>query len=104
MLMSILQIVGLPIAIGLVVNGLARSLVRRAEPVLPLVSMVSILAIIAAVVGDTHASIATVGPLVARWVVLHNGIGRLAGYWAGKSARGSTRDVQGAANAAAERV
>ncbi|HKR41840.1 MAG TPA: bile acid:sodium symporter family protein [Paraburkholderia sp.] len=165
MLMSILQIVGLPIAIGLVVNRLAGSLVRRVEPVLPLVSMVSILAIIAAVVGGTHASIATVGPLVALGVVLHNGIGLLggywggrllgfdesvcrtlaievgmqnsglaatlgklyfsplaalpgalfsvwhnlsgsvlAGYWAGKPARGSTRDAQGAANASTERV
>ncbi|WP_321948780.1 ketopantoate/pantoate/pantothenate transporter PanS [Paraburkholderia sp. J10-1] len=84
MLMSILQIVGLPIAIGLVVNRLAGGLVRRVEPVLPLVSMVSILAIIAAVVGGTHASIATVGPLVALGVVLHNGIGLLGGYWGGR--------------------
>lgn len=84
MLMSILQIVALPIAIGLVVNRLAGGLVRRVEPVLPLVSMVSILAIIAAVVGGTHASIATVGPLVALGVVLHNGIGLLGGYWGGR--------------------
>ncbi|MEM5419494.1 ketopantoate/pantoate/pantothenate transporter PanS [Paraburkholderia ferrariae] len=84
MLVSILQIVGLPIAIGLVVNRLAGALVRRVEPVLPLVSMVSILAIIAAVVGGTHASIATVGPLVALGVVLHNGIGLLGGYWGGR--------------------
>jgi BASS family bile acid:Na+ symporter len=165
MLMSILQIVGLPIVVGLIVNRLAGGLVRRVEPVLPLVSMVSILAIIAAVVGGTHASIATVGPLVALGVVLHNGIGLLggywggrllgfdesvcrtlaievgmqnsglaatlgklyfsplaalpgalfsvwhnlsgsllAGYWAGKPARGSTRDAQGAAKASTERV
>ena len=84
MLMSILQIVALPIAVGLVVNRLAGSLVRRVEPVLPLVSMVSILAIIAAVVGGTHASIATVGPIVALGVVLHNGIGLLGGYWGGR--------------------
>jgi len=46
--------------------------------------MVSILAIIGAVVGATHASIATVGPLVAIGVVLHNGIGLLGGYWGGR--------------------
>ncbi|MEX3825108.1 bile acid:sodium symporter family protein, partial [Paraburkholderia sp. BR14262] len=84
MLMSILQIVDLPIAIGLIVDRLAGALVRRVEPVLPLVSMVSILAIIAAVVSGTHASIATVGPLVALGVVLHNGIGLLGGYWGGR--------------------
>jgi BASS family bile acid:Na+ symporter len=84
MLVSILQIVGLPIAIGLVVNRVAGGLVRRVEPVLPLVSMVAILAIIAAVVGGTHRSIATVGPVVALGVVLHNGIGLLGGYWGGR--------------------
>jgi bile acid:Na+ symporter, BASS family len=84
MLMSILQIVALPIVVGLVVNRLAGGHVRRVEPVLPLVSMVSILAIIAAVVGGTHASIATVGPIVALGVVLHNGIGLLGGYWGGR--------------------
>ena len=84
MLMSIVQIVVLPIVIGVIVNTIAGRLVRRIEPVLPLVSMVSILAIIGAVVGATHASIATVGPLVAIGVVLHNGIGLLGGYWGGR--------------------
>ncbi|PLZ01810.1 bile acid:sodium symporter [Burkholderia sp. WAC0059] len=84
MLVSILEIVGLPVAIGVVVNRLAAPLVRRVEPVLPLVSMVSILAIIAAVVGGTHRSIATVGPVVALGVVLHNGFGLLGGYWGGR--------------------
>ena len=81
MLLGILQIVGLPVAAGLVVNRVAGGLVRRVEPVLPLVSMVAILAIIAAVVGGTQRSIATVGPVVALGVVLHNGIGLLGGYW-----------------------
>jgi BASS family bile acid:Na+ symporter len=84
MLVSIAQIVGLPIVIGLVVNRIAGGLVRRVEPVLPLVSMAAILAIIAAVVGGTHQSIATVGPVVALGVVLHNGIGLLGGYWGGR--------------------
>ncbi len=84
MLLSILQIVGLPIVIGLVVNRCFGALVRRIEPVLPLVSMVSILAIIAAVVGATHQNIASVGLVVALGVVLHNGIGLLGGYWGGR--------------------
>jgi BASS family bile acid:Na+ symporter len=81
MLMSILQIVALPIAIGLAINHLFGKLVRRIEPVLPLVSMVSILLIIAAVVGGTQQSIASVGLVVALGVVLHNGLGLLGGYW-----------------------
>jgi BASS family bile acid:Na+ symporter len=84
MLMSIVQIVALPIVIGLVVNHLFGKLVRKIEWVLPLVSMVSILLIIAAVVGGTQKSIASVGMVVAVGVVLHNGIGLLGGYWGGR--------------------
>jgi bile acid:Na+ symporter, BASS family len=84
MLTSILQIVALPIVAGLAINHLFGTLVRRIEPVLPLVSMVSILLIIAAVVGGTQPSIASVGLTVALGVVLHNGIGLLGGYWGGR--------------------
>ncbi|SAK56091.1 Sodium Bile acid symporter family protein [Caballeronia fortuita] len=84
MLMSILQIVALPIVVGLVVNHLFGKFVRKIEWMLPLVSMVSILLIIAAVVGGTQKSIASVGMVVAVGVVLHNGIGLLGGYWGGR--------------------
>ena len=46
--------------------------------------MVAILAIIAAVVAGSQASIASVGPIVLLAVVLHNGFGLLGGYWGGK--------------------
>jgi bile acid:Na+ symporter, BASS family len=84
MLMSILQIVALPIVVGLVINHLFGKLVRKLEPVLPLVSMIAILLIIAAVVGGTQKSIASVGLVVMLGVVLHNGIGLLGGYWGGR--------------------
>jgi bile acid:Na+ symporter, BASS family len=84
MLMSIVQIVALPIVVGLVVNHFFGTLVRKIEWALPLVSMVSILLIIAAVVGGTQKSIASVGLVVAVGVVLHNGIGLLGGYWGGR--------------------
>jgi bile acid:Na+ symporter, BASS family len=84
MLLSIVQIVALPIVIGLVVNHLFGRFVRKIEWLLPLVSMVSILLIIAAVVGGTQQSIASVGFVVAIGVVLHNGIGLLGGYWGGR--------------------
>ena len=56
LLVSILQIVALPVALGLIVNRLLRPVVRRVQPTLPLVSMVSILAIIGAVVAGSQAS------------------------------------------------
>lgn len=84
MLMSILQIVALPIVAGLIVNHLLRRAVNAIEPYLPLVSMVSILLIIAAVVAGTRNSIASVGLVVMVGVVLHNAIGLLGGYWGGR--------------------
>ncbi len=84
LLTSIVQVVAVPVLLGLLVNHLAHRLVRRIEPALPLISMVAILLIIAAVVGATQPVIATVGPLVAVGVVLHNGVGLLGGYWGGR--------------------
>ncbi len=84
MLLSILQIVALPVGTGLLLNHLVPRLVRRLEPVLPFVSIVAILLIIGAVVGGSQASIAAVGPLVMLAVVLHNGLGLLGGYWGGR--------------------
>ena len=84
MLLSILQIVALPVAAGLLLNQFAAGFVRRVEPVLPFVSIIAILAIIGAVVAGSQASIATVGPIVAVGVVLHNGLGLLGGYWGGR--------------------
>jgi BASS family bile acid:Na+ symporter len=84
MLLSIVQIVALPVAAGLLLNQFAARVVRRVEPVLPYVSIVAILAIIGAVVAGSQASIATVGPLVMLAVILHNGLGLLGGYWGGR--------------------
>jgi BASS family bile acid:Na+ symporter len=84
MLLSILQIVVIPIALGLVVHHLFPSLVKRLEPVLPAFSMLCILAIISAVVAGSAGNIATVGPVVILAVMLHNAIGLLGGYWGGR--------------------
>ncbi len=84
MLLSILQIVALPVGAGLLLNHFVPKLVKRVEPILPFVSIVAILAIIGAVVAGSQASIASVGPLVLVAVVLHNGFGLLGGYWGGK--------------------
>lgn len=84
MLMSIVEIVIIPIGLGLIISHLFGKKLNVVEPYLPFVSMVSILAILACVVGLSHASIATMGVTVAIGVFLHNSIGLLSGYWGGK--------------------
>ncbi|WP_410013646.1 ketopantoate/pantoate/pantothenate transporter PanS [Sodalis sp. C49] len=84
MLLSILQIVVIPIFAGLVVHHLFTRAVKRVEPWLPAFSMICILAIISAVVGGSQGFIGSVGLVVIAAVILHNGIGLLSGYWGGK--------------------
>ncbi|HEM7542375.1 TPA: bile acid:sodium symporter family protein [Providencia rettgeri] len=84
MLLSILQIVIIPIIAGLVIHHLFSEIVKKIEPFLPFLSMICILAIISAVVAGSQSHIASVGFMVAIAVVLHNGIGLIGGYWGGR--------------------
>ncbi len=84
MLLSILQIVVIPIFAGLVLHHLFTRAVKRVEPFLPAFSMICILTIISAVVAGSQGFIGSVGLVTIVAVILHNGIGLLSGYWGGK--------------------
>ena len=84
MLWSIVKIVLIPIGLGLLIHHSCKKSITRLEPYLPLLSMVAILLIIAAVVAGSQHSITSVGATVIVAVILHNAIGLLAGYWGGK--------------------
>ncbi|WP_048281565.1 bile acid:sodium symporter family protein [Pseudomonas aeruginosa] len=79
MFLSILQVVLVPIALGLLGER-----TRQVAEVLPLVSVFSIVVIIAAVVAASQARIAESGLLIMAVVMLHNGFGLLLGYLTGK--------------------
>ncbi|AUX95092.1 ketopantoate/pantoate/pantothenate transporter PanS [Mixta gaviniae] len=84
MLLSIIKIVAIPIALGLLVHHTLNRLVKRVEPWLPAFSMVCILLIISAVVAGSQSFIGSVGLVAIAAVVMHNAIGLLGGYWGGK--------------------
>ena len=81
MLLSLVKIVLVPVVIGVVLNSWLHALTEKLEPVLPLISMAAIVLIIAIVVALNAGQFATIGPIVALAVILHNGIGITAGYW-----------------------
>ncbi|ELZ1257876.1 bile acid:sodium symporter family protein [Vibrio fluvialis] len=81
MLMSLVKIVLVPVSLGLLCNVLLHSVTEKLEPVLPLISMVAIVMIIATVVALNASQLATIGPIVALAVILHNSIGLASGYW-----------------------
>lgn len=84
MFWSIVQVVVLPIAFGVLAQSLLREKVKACITVLPLVSVVAIVAIVAAVVAGNQARIASSGLRIFAVVVLHNSLGLLLGYWLAK--------------------
>ncbi|GAA0827926.1 bile acid:sodium symporter family protein [Marinomonas arenicola] len=81
MLMSLVKIVLVPVAVGVLMNVLFSDLVRKAEVILPYVSMFAIVLIIAIVVALSASRLAEVGLIVAAAVIIHNAIGLTLGYW-----------------------
>lgn len=80
MFWSIVQVVIIPILLGLLVQKLLGERVKAGVQVLPLVSVAAIVAIVAAVVALNQERIATTGLQIFAVVVLHNGLGLLLGY------------------------
>ncbi|APC36280.1 MULTISPECIES: bile acid:sodium symporter family protein [Nocardiopsis] len=80
---SILQVVLVPVLAGLLLRMAARRFVERVLPVLPLVSVLGIVVVVAAVVGANADAVLSSGLLVALAVVLHNSLGLTLGYLLG---------------------
>ncbi|MFC4869115.1 MULTISPECIES: bile acid:sodium symporter family protein [Streptomonospora] len=87
LLVSILQVVLVPVVLGIVVRALFARAVGRVLPVLPLVSVAGIMIVVFAVVGANAQALLSTGALVVLAVILHNLIGLALGYGAGKAVR-----------------
>ena len=84
MFWSIIQIVILPIILGLIVKAIFKSKIDAAVTALPAISVIAIIMIVSAVVAVSQKKIAEIGLLVFAVVVLHNGLGLLLGFFLGK--------------------
>ncbi|MCC3645850.1 MAG: bile acid:sodium symporter family protein [Bacillota bacterium] len=84
MFMSIVQVIIVPIVLGLAIKKFFPAAVEKSLTVLPLISVAAIITIVAAVVSGNSATIAASGLLIFTAVMLHNGFGLLLGYFAGK--------------------
>lgn len=79
--LSILYVVLLPILAGLIVKLILKKHVDKAVDVLPLVSVISIMAIVGCVVGLNKSNILQSGLAIFAVVILHNSLGLALGYW-----------------------
>lgn len=77
---SIVQVVLIPVILGVLVNTFFGKTVQRATSVLPLISVIAIILIVMGVVSKNADNLLTVGPLVFLAVVLHNLFGYALGY------------------------
>ncbi|MGG1575624.1 bile acid:sodium symporter family protein [Fictibacillus sp. NRS-1165] len=81
LLVSILQVVIIPLALGFLIKKFFGRQAEASVKVLPLVSTVAIVLIVAGVVAGSQAKLATTGPLIFAVVILHNVLGFLLGFF-----------------------
>lgn len=92
--MSIVQVVLVPIVLGIVLRMLFSKTVEKTIPVLPLISVIGIVGVASAVVAVNKDNLLTTGLLIFGVVVLHNLVGYLAGYFFGKAFKLDFKDVK----------
>lgn len=82
---SIIEMVLLPIVLGTTANHFFGKKLHRIQPLLPVLSIITILLIVGAVIGKDADRFRNMAPIVLAAVILHNGGGLLLG-WTGGSA------------------
>ncbi|WP_299744909.1 bile acid:sodium symporter family protein [uncultured Rossellomorea sp.] len=83
MFLSIVQVIIIPITLGLVIRKLFPSTVEKSLNVIPLISVLAIIIIVSAVVSANVNNIATSGAIIFTAVILHNLFGLGLGYGTG---------------------
>ncbi len=83
MFLSIVQVIIIPITLGLVLKKVFPGTVEKSLNVIPLISVAAIIIIVSAVVSANVGNIATSGMLVFSAVILHNIFGLALGYGTG---------------------
>lgn len=84
MFLSIVQVVVIPILLGFIINKLFSDLTQKIVALLPMISLLAICLIIAAVVSSNAERIMSTGLVVFLVVICHNLLGYLCGFLLGK--------------------
>ncbi|WP_179999614.1 bile acid:sodium symporter family protein [Acinetobacter sp. YH12239] len=84
MLVSVMQVILFPIILGVIVSGLFKQKIDQYIEMMPMVSVIAIVLIVAAIIAGSKVQILHSGLLILAVVILHNGLGYFIGYWAAK--------------------
>lgn len=80
MFTSIIQVIIIPIILGIIIRRVVPQIVEKSINVIPLISVVAIMIIVSAVVAGNVDTIASAGSIIFAAVVVHNAFGLLFGY------------------------
>lgn len=80
MMISIIQVVVVPIVLGIIINKFFGDFVRKAIKLLPLISVIAIVLIVGGVVSVSAQKIMETGLLIMAVVILHNILGYALGF------------------------
>ncbi len=94
MMLSILKLIILPVAAGLVVNRLLRGRRQWLDRILPRLSMTAILFFVTIVVAHYRDQLMVVGLALIGASVVHNFLGYVLGYWSARGLGLSERDCR----------
>jgi len=83
MFLSIIKVVIIPIALGFIINKFLGKYTQKATDILPMISVIAITMIVAAVVSHNAEKILSTGAIVFVIVILHNLLGYACGYGVG---------------------
>lgn len=83
MIFSIIQVVAVPIGLGILINKLIPKVCEKIKDILPCISVTAICLIIAAVVSHNSEKILSTGAVIFAVVILHNLLGYVCGYLVG---------------------
>ena len=85
MFIGIVNVILIPIILGIIINRFFGNLTQKLVKVLPLISVISISLIVACVVSHNSEKIFSAGIIILAVVILHNILGYLFGFCIGKS-------------------
>ena len=80
MFVSVVQVVLVPVLLGIAINALAGERIQRITPITPVISALGIALIVAGIIAANADKLLASGVTVFACVVVHNAIGLAAGY------------------------
>jgi bile acid:Na+ symporter, BASS family len=84
MMLHVIEIIIIPIILGLVINKVIRNGVKWLQTIMPIISMSGVLMMLIVIVSAGRDNLLNIGPLLFIASIIHHSTGYLLGYWSGR--------------------